>query len=201
MPDFQYENVILPDNEPMVLVNRDWQIPGRKQKASKSILKTKDHGVSGKIHTFRVKSKEEANGTVSTQPCSSRTKKPARRNEISDRQSVDSGVNVFRVNAPSAKKPPKSREREGRRSTSTSLSISDRSTPSEDDAMLEALLLNNDNLSLMPNSYPDYYAMQQASMSIDPCILQLASYKVPDFIPKDLFLNYCMYAPINQANW
>ena len=51
--------------------------------------------------------------------------------------------------------------------------------------------MDSDDYSLIPSSRMRYRAAQQTPPGIDACLLQLASYDTPEFIPKASFLNYC----------
>ena len=195
MSAFQYENVIFPDNEPVLLVNRDWQIPGRKQRKPKQGQETQYHTGGGKVHTFRVRNQApSASSKIQLEACSARSVKhttaPSRQHEPTVAQSTFMGV--FQQERPAAIRRRRQSQKEDETSPQrTSKSSSEEETTPEEGRVFEATLVENDDYTLIPSSRVNYHAARQTLPGVDACLLHLASYETPDFIPKSSFLNYC----------
>lgn len=205
MSGFQYENVIFPDNEPVLLVNRDWQIPGRKpKKGGRKRQESQSQVVGGKVHTFRIKTgPAEVSGKVQLEsasptrtrhaPLSEGQASSSSKKRLSQNESIiDFGTQKSSSSTSQNVTPPQQAEEAAshrERGSQGSPSSSDESSHVED-ITFEATLVDSDDYSLVPSSRVNYNNAQQTLPGVDACLLQLSMYETPDFIPKAHFLNY-----------
>jgi hypothetical protein len=168
---FQYENVILPDDEPVLLVNRDWQIPGRKPRKSKKGQKI---SFGRKVHSFKVKGQTESCSKIQLEPYLPRSGKLS----SSIIRRTGSQRDEARVAA-------EAREREGQITRQGPPSDS----PSSDGDAFQARLLASEDYDLVPTSQKNPVDNRPAP-GIDCPLFRFTSYEVPDFIPKANYLRY-----------
>jgi hypothetical protein len=187
---FQYENVIFPDNEPVLLVNRDWEIPGRKARKSSRKSGSQGQVAGGTLHTFRIKVKAEPPKKVQLQQSSSASTSRTKRSTTS----AQSGLQLQSSKASGRQSPASLHSSGGRTSSEQERHMS--GSPSSDESstsdgeLFEATVFDMEDYSLIPTARVQ--AAQPAITGIDACLLQLANYEMPAFIPKGIFLNYCM---------
>jgi hypothetical protein len=173
---FQYENVILPD-EPVLLVNRDWQIPGRKPRKSKKGQQNSYRAV----HSFKVKGQPEGSGKIALASGRGKGTSTAPGCTLTAVAGGSSGTQGGR-------RAQLTQELGGREPQLASQSPPSDSSSSEGD-VFQATLLDNHSYDIVPISRRS--PARRPIPGVDASLLKLTSYEAPDFIPKAHYFNYC----------
>jgi hypothetical protein len=178
---FQYEHILLPD-KPVLLVNRDWQIPGRKPRKSEE---RRESSLRGQIYSFGVKGQSEGTGNIHIEASSSRSGKNL------------SGVPA--VDGESSRSQQRSRVRQNLGATQIAgQSPSPDSSPANGEG-LQARMHDSAQYNITPNSGCDATG-RGALPGVDAPLLKLISYDAPKFIPKANYLSYCSSNAILAAS-
>ncbi|KIW08436.1 uncharacterized protein PV09_01339 [Verruconis gallopava] len=174
MSTFQYENILLPD-EPVLLVNRDWQVPGRKPRKSK---KLHEGQFSGKVHSFKNRSQTQGSRPIQFEPLPLKTKNSlVLCNISSEKTSI--------INKRCARND---QEREDPQHHKLKTSLPSHSS-SHVGGSSHAKLPGSTAHAILAGSQTGTFGRRQCP-GADACLLRLTNYDTPSFIPKARYFDF-----------